>query len=300
MGQRPRPTPLERGRCLPSSSEEHVRSAEASCSGTAGADAARVPAGQHGRCCDHLDRVGCRSDRLDGAAVLAERRLSPGGPLSGARDRRRGWQLSLVVGSVGGPGDLGYAPEFFSPLPVTVVDYTDAMNIWRSVGDPLRAEVPLHPSFEDRPGAPDRIFASLDEADFERQVSAWSHVLQRAGLAEAGLAHLHHLTPVNEAVNRLRLNLPVVVSLNGAELRMLESIEGGGPDAARPGWAHAAAWAERLRGWTHHADRLIVNSPTDAARAVAVLGVTDHRVLVDPPGVDQERFRPVRRTPPSV
>src|SRR5215207_7524091 len=65
-----------------------------------------------------------------------------------------GWRLSLVAGSVGAPGDLGYAPEFFSPLPVTVVDYTGAMEVWRAGGDPFRAKVPMHPSFEDRPGAP--------------------------------------------------------------------------------------------------------------------------------------------------
>jgi glycosyltransferase involved in cell wall biosynthesis len=208
-----------------------------------------------------------------------------------------GWHMSLVAGSVGGPGDLGYAPEFFSPLSVTVVDYTDAMNIWSAGGDPFRAEVPLHPSFEERKGAPDRIFASVDDTEFARQVSAWSSALQKAGVAEAGLAHLHHLTPVNEAVNRLRPELPVIVSLHGTELGMLEAIDGGGPRAAAPVWTHAAAWAERLRRWAHQADRLVVNSPTDAVRAVAVLGVADHRVVVEPPGVDQERFRPARRSP---
>jgi hypothetical protein len=89
-----------------------------------------------------------------------------------------GWQLSLVSGSVGATGDLGYAPEFFSPLPVTVVDYTPAMDVWRSGGDPFFVAVPLQPSFEDRRGAPDRVFASLDDADFERQVSAWSHAVR--------------------------------------------------------------------------------------------------------------------------
>jgi glycosyltransferase involved in cell wall biosynthesis len=207
-----------------------------------------------------------------------------------------GWQLSLVAGSVGATGDLGYAPEFFSQLPVTVVDYTQAMDVWRSGGDPFSVDVPLQPSFEDRRGAPDRVFASLDDADFERQVSAWSHALQGAGLAEAGLAHLHHLTPINEAVKRLRPELPVVVSLHGTELGMLEAIDGPGSGAATYGWPHAAEWAARLRGWADHADHLVVTSPTDAIRAVSVLGVAEDRVVVEPPGVDQERFRPVPLT----
>ena len=86
----------------------------------------------------------------------------------------------------GGPGDLGYAPEFFSPLPVTVVDYTPAMDVWRSGGDPFSVAVPLQPSFEDRRGAPDRVFASLDDADFERQVSAWSHAAAGRWLGGGG------------------------------------------------------------------------------------------------------------------
>ena len=44
------------------------------------------------------------------------------------------------------------------------------------------------------------LFASLDDADFVRQVPGWSDALQGGGLQEARLAHLHHLTPVNEAV----------------------------------------------------------------------------------------------------
>ena len=122
---------------------------------------------------------------------------------------RAGWPLSLVTGSLGGPGDDGYAPEFFAPLPVTAVDYTAAMDAWRAGGDPFAAAVPLHPSFEDREGAPDRVYASVDDADFERQVAAWSRRARaRAGSSRPRVAHLHHLTPISEAVQRLRPELP--------------------------------------------------------------------------------------------
>ncbi len=77
---------------------------------------------------------------------------------------------------------------------------------------------------------------------------------------------------------------------------MLEAIDGPGSGGGRPAWPHATTWAARLRGWADAADRLVVTSPTDATRAVAVFGVAEDRVVVEPPGVDQERFRPVRRT----
>ena len=41
----------------------------------------------------------------------------------------------------------------------------------------------MHPSYEDRPGAPDRVFASLDDEEYERQVVAWCRALQSVGAA---------------------------------------------------------------------------------------------------------------------
>jgi glycosyltransferase involved in cell wall biosynthesis len=201
-----------------------------------------------------------------------------------------GWPLSLVSGSLGGPGEHGYAPEFFAPLPVTAVDYTPAMTAWRAGGDPLAVPVPLHPSFEDRAGAPDRVYASVADDDFERQVTAWTTALVAAGLETASVTHLHHLTPISEAAYRLRPDLPVVVSLHGTEMNMLEEIERGGGTA----WRYAERWATRLRGWAAQADRLVVDSPTDETRALAHFDVAAEHIAIVAPGVDQERFRPLR------
>ncbi len=105
----------------------------------------------------------------------------------------------------------------------------------------MRAEVPLHPSYEDRPGAPDRVFAALGDDVFEHHVHAWARAL--AGADAMDVLHLHHLTPINEAAARVAPDVPVVGHLHGTELLMLEAIE---DDPGR--WAHGPAWAERLRG----------------------------------------------------
>ncbi len=203
---------------------------------------------------------------------------------------RAGWPLSLVTGSLGAAGDDGYAPEFFAPLPVTAVDYTPAMDAWRAGGDPFAAAVPLHPSYEDREGAPDRVYASVADDDFERQVAAWSRALLEGGLEAARVAHLHHLTPVSEAVHRLRPELAVVVTLHGTEMNMLEAIERSDPAAAR--WTYAQQWADRMRAWAAHAAWVIVDSPTDKTRALALFGVAAERITIEAPGVDQQRFHP--------
>ena len=73
----------------------------------------------------------------------------------------------------------------------------------------------MHPSYEDRPDAPDRIFAALDDATYERQVTAWCRALQAVGAATADVLHLHHLTPINEAAARVAPGVRIVGHLHG-------------------------------------------------------------------------------------
>ena len=48
--------------------------------------------------------------------------------------------------------------------------------------DPLAASPPLHPSYEDRPGAPDRVMASLGDGAFEHLVDEWERILDAPGV----------------------------------------------------------------------------------------------------------------------
>lgn len=181
-----------------------------------------------------------------------------------------GWDVTIVAGSRGG-GGLGDATRFFAGLDVRPVDF--------DAGD-----APLHPSFEDRPGAHDRVFAALDDAAFEEHAGAWARAFERAGAADCDVLHLHHLTPLHEAAARVAPNVPVVTHLHGTELLMLEEIAEGAP------WPHAAAWVRRMRGWARRSDRLLVLSPSQIPRAVELLGVEADRCVVCPNGFDPERF----------
>src|SRR5260370_13394497 len=109
------------------------------------------------------------------------------------------WDVTIVSGSLRLPGRPGDAHLFFSGLDVSPIDYTAAL----SAADPLRADSPLHPSYEDRPGAPDRVFATVDDTTYEHLVASWAQVLRQAGAATAALLHLHHLTPLNESARRV-------------------------------------------------------------------------------------------------
>src|SRR5258708_12165401 len=116
------------------------------------------------------------------------------------------WEVTIVSGSLRLPGRPGDAHLFFSGLDVSPIDYTAAL----SAPDPLRADSPLHPSYEDRPGAPDRVFATVDDPTYEHLVASWARVLRHTGSATADILHLHHLPPLTTPAPLLPPHVPLL------------------------------------------------------------------------------------------
>jgi glycosyltransferase involved in cell wall biosynthesis len=179
-----------------------------------------------------------------------------------------GWDVTLLSGSRAGLGD---ATAFYAGLDVHAVDF--------DAGD-----APMHPSYEDRAGAEDIVFAAIDDAGFAAHVAAWAGAMEAVGADAFDVLHLHHLTPLHEAAARVAPEVPVVTHLHGTELLMLEAIADGAP------WAHAGQWAERMRRWARASERLIVLSPGQVARAAELLGIDPGRCVVSPNGFHPRRF----------
>ena len=191
-----------------------------------------------------------------------------------------GWEVTVVSGSVtGGHAD---AMRFFAGLDVRPMDYSEAIR----AADPLAHDPPMHPSFEDREGAADRVFAKVDDAGYERLVDAWAAMLDEAGAAEADVLHLNHITPMHAAAARVAPDVPVVTHVHGTELLMLEAIAAGPPR----GWDHAEAWSARMRRWARSSDRLILLSDTQEERVERELGIAAERCTVVPNGFDPMIF----------
>jgi glycosyltransferase involved in cell wall biosynthesis len=199
-----------------------------------------------------------------------------------------GWDVTVVSGSITQPGHPGDAHEFYRGLDVRPLDMTRALR----APDPMLADPPMHPSYEERPGAPDPVFASLDDHRFEHQVLAWCRTLQSVGAAHADVLHLHHLTPMHEAAERVAPGVPVVGHLHGTELLMLEAI------AADPHrWEHGPAWAERMRRWARRCQRIILLTDSQLERAETLLGIDPDRCIRVPNGFDPEVFHPRAEDP---
>ncbi len=193
-----------------------------------------------------------------------------------------GWEVTIAAGSLGAPGEHGHAETFYAGLDGHAVDYTPAAGL----ADPLAAPVPFQPSYEDRPGSPDRVFAAVGDEAYERLVAAWAAALDGAGAADADVLHLHHLTPLHEAALRAFPDVPVVGELHGTELAFLRELEAGAP----PGWGHADAWRERMRRWAHASERLVASAPDAAGEAERLLGIDPGRVVTVPNGIDPRLF----------
>src|SRR6266566_3363336 len=194
----------------------------------------------------------------------------------------QGWKVTIVCSSLRLPSRLGDAGTFFGDLDIRPVDCTAAL----SANDPLCADPPLPPSYEDRAAAPDRVVAAVDDATYEHLVATWARILREVGADQADLLHLHHLTPLNAAAARVAPDVPVVGHLHGTEMLLLETIEQGPPAH----WVYAGAWAQRMRRWAAACQRLVVPSATQLTRAQALLGIDPARCVQLPNGFDPRRF----------
>ena len=242
------------------------------------------------------------------------------------------WSVELVAGSLGAPGEDTHAPTFFAGIALQHLDYTAAVAAFDAGGSAITAPIPMHPSYEHRDGAPDVVFAAVPDDLADHLAEVWEAPFAAAGAADAGVFHLHHLTPQHDAVARRWPATPVVAHLHGTEIKFLEEVDrrarlaaaagttlaempgwmranpDGLPtfdDAQRsllrstswPAWAHGEAWRDRLRRQAGRADHLVVVSPGDRATATEVLGVEPDRISDVPNGVDTAHFAPRPTTP---
>ena len=64
--------------------------------------------------------------------------------------------MTLACGSLGPEGALGNAATFFAGIDTVPAAYDDAVARWQRGEDPMDAPFPMHPSYEEREGVPDR------------------------------------------------------------------------------------------------------------------------------------------------
>jgi glycosyltransferase involved in cell wall biosynthesis len=123
---------------------------------------------------------------------------------------------------------------------------------------------------------------------------AWAALLAESeAMAHARVLHLHHLTPIHDAVASVLPGVPVVTHLHGTELKMLAAIERGEPTIIGP---YVEWWKSRMRDSARRTVATITISPHDRSEAVRLLGIDPETVHSIPNGVDVDHFLKHRLT----
>jgi glycosyltransferase involved in cell wall biosynthesis len=204
------------------------------------------------------------------------------------------WKPTLHAGSMGSPADNSNAQRFFSGIDCQSLDYSPALSDWRTGGDPMGGDVPMPASYEDKVGVPDRIFFDLDDAAFDRQVDSWIRFLASHAGGAPDVVHLHHLTPMHEAVHALWPDVPVVTHLHGTELKMMSLAGGGSNEEVLE--TRKRVWVERMQRWAGDSERVVVVAAHDEQLVHDLLPVDPARIATIASGVDTDVFSPRRRT----
>ena len=173
----------------------------------------------------------------------------------------QGHEVHLITGTLRDGDPQHDANVFFGEIPLTLVDYTEAWRGFEQGEDPLsdKWEVPFHPSYEDKPGVPDRVFYKITDAEY----TAW---------------------------------LPKLTQLHGTEIKMLEHLGEPSKDPGSPnelGHLGRGILTDAVDATNHFA----AISPDVCERAIARLAIDEKHITTIPNGVDTSLFQPLDWSP---
>lgn len=206
-----------------------------------------------------------------------------------------GHDVHLLTGSLHDGDPQHDAEVFYAGIPLTAVDYTAAWQGFQRGEDPISDswDVPFHPSYEDKPGVPDRVFYEIEPSSYTALMECWVRAFREVGNAfEADLLHLHHLTYAHAAAAKVFPSVPRLTQLHGTEIKMLENLAVLERNSAAPNELHGF-WRGVLQEAVNTSRHFAAISPDVRERAVERLSVDDGGITTIPNGVDTSLFQPL-------
>jgi glycosyltransferase involved in cell wall biosynthesis len=205
-----------------------------------------------------------------------------------------GHRVHLVTGSLSDGDPQHDARTFYQGLPLTTVDYTAAWEGFQRGENPIAEiwEVPFHPSYEDKPGVPDRAFYRVTRAEYHALIQCWRKVFQRvSGEFEPDILYLHHLHHMHIAAGEVFEAAPLVAHLHGTEVKMMENLELLGGESGAPEELREATRGV-MADATQRMQHFFANSLDVSERGAAQLSIDESDITIIPNGVDVSVFRP--------
>jgi D-inositol-3-phosphate glycosyltransferase len=200
-----------------------------------------------------------------------------------------GHEVHLLTGSLYDGDPQHDAEVFYAGIPLTTVDYTAAWQGFQQGEDPISEswDVPFHPSYEDKPGVPDRIFYEVPRSGYTGLLRCWLKAFGQVGERfRPDLLHLHHLTYAHAAAVDIFPSVPSLTQLHGTEIKMLEK------EPSTPGKLHRF-WRRVLNEAVDTSRHFAAISPDVRQRAVQRLSLDERMITTIPNGVDTTLFKPL-------
>ncbi len=206
-----------------------------------------------------------------------------------------GHEVHLITGTLHDGDPQHDANVFFGDIPMTLVDYTDAWRGFEQGEDPLsdKWSNPFHPSYEDKPGVPDRVFYRLTEVEYAALLRCWTRVFEEVRENfQPDLIHLHHLTHAHVAAAQVFPSVPKLTQLHGTEIKMLERLD---QLSLKPGSADEPDRVARgmLSDAVNISNHFAAISPNIRDRAISPLAIDKQHITTVPNGVDTSLFQPL-------
>ncbi|WUS98903.1 glycosyltransferase family 4 protein [Streptomyces sp. NBC_00708] len=190
----------------------------------------------------------------------------------------------------------GDAAQFYGSLCRHQVNYDSAFAAYEQGLDPMVVEAPIHPSYEDKDGVPDRSFGRVGPEATRHLESRWATLFREFGFEKADVIHLNHLTPMQSAATEAAPGIPIVATMHGTEIKFWQSLLAAHSDD-RPTLDHADFWQQAMSRYANLCDRIVAISSSDVTTLTDELKVDPSRIRYIPHGVDTVRFHPVELTP---
>lgn len=209
-----------------------------------------------------------------------------------------GHQVHLVTGSIHDGNPQHDAREFYRCLPLTEVDYTMAWRGFERGLNPISEqwEIPFHPSYEDKPDVPDRVFCKVSQSEYEALLRCWKKIFKEVNRHfQPRIVHLHHLNHMHLAAEVLP-KIPKVTQFHGTEIKMLENAASLNKETLDQNVLYEF-WHEILHKAVQQMHHYFAISADVCQRAKKQFSLQDSQITTIPNGVDVSIFKPLNWSP---
>jgi len=206
-----------------------------------------------------------------------------------------GHEVHVATGTLSDGDPQHDASTFYGEIPLTIADYTEAWQGYKSGKNPISPEwtVPFHPSYEDKPDVPDRAFYKVNSEEYAALRRSWKVLFQDINQHfRPDMIHLHHLNHMHLAAANIFQDVPRASQLHGTEIKMLENL------ALLETETHedvqfSSLWREILTEAARSVSHFFAISPDVRQRGMAEFEIEDRDITILPNGVDTSLFKPL-------